>query len=202
MIIENTNTSALLIFIKNAELGKVKTRLASTLGDEMALKIYLSLLSHTRHIATEIKANRFLFYSDFINQEDDWKADDFQKHLQHDGDLGDRIKSAFELAFQSNSKVVIIGSDCASLNAEIVEEAFMALNSSPFVIGPAMDGGYYLIGMNKFEPAIFENIDWSTDKVLRQTIETIKKLNKSCYILPELSDIDYEEDWKEYGWKI
>ncbi len=191
-----------MIFVKNAELGKVKTRLASTLGDEMALKIYLSLLSHTRQIACEIKANRFLFYSDSINHEDDWKESDFQKHLQHNGHLGDRINAAFELAFQSNDKVIIIGSDCASLNAEIVEEAFMALNHSPFVIGPAMDGGYYLIGMNKFEPSIFKNIDWSTEQVLKQTIEAIKKLDKSCYLLPELSDIDYEEDWKEYGWEI
>ena len=78
----------------------------------------------------------------------------------------------------------------------------MALDHSPFVVGPAMDGGYYLLGMNTFEPSIFENIDWSTDKVFNQTIDAIKKLNKSCYLLPELSDIDYEEDWEEYAWKV
>jgi len=183
-------------------LGKVKTRLASTLGDEQALKIYLSLLSHTRQIAEDVKVDRMLFYSSNINAEDDWSADKFQKHLQAKGDLGERMKEAFQLAFQEHSSVVIIGSDCASLNVEIIEEAFMALRSAPFVIGPAMDGGYYLIGMNDFEPSIFENIDWSTDQVFDQTINTIKKLNKSCYLLPELSDIDYEEDWKEYGWKV
>jgi uncharacterized protein len=162
----------------------------------------LSLLSHTRHIASETKANRLLFYSSFINQKDLWDEAHFQKHLQQGDNLGERIRKAFELAFQNNTKVVIIGSDCASLNVEIIEEAFMALDHSPFVVGPAMDGGYYLLGMDTFEPSIFENIDWSTDKVFNQTINAIKKLNKSCYLLPELSDIDYEEDWEEYGWKV
>jgi len=196
------HTSALLVFIKNAELGKVKTRLASTVGDEQALKIYLSLLSHTRHIAEEIKADRFLFYSSQINESDEWTPTLFQKHLQEGDDLGTRMKNAFTLAFQKHNKVVIIGSDCASLNPEIVEEAFIALEATPFVIGPAMDGGYYLIGMNEFESSVFENIDWSTDQVFNQTINAIKKLNKSCYLLPELSDIDYEEDWNEYGWEV
>ncbi len=143
-----------------------------------------------------------MFYSDFINKDDQWDANLFQKYLQENGDLGNRMKSAFQQAFQNSSKVVIIGSDCASLNVEIVEEAFTALKSSPFVIGPAMDGGYYLIGMNTYEPSVFENIEWSTEKVFNQTINAIKKLNKSCYLLPELSDIDYEEDWEEYGWEV
>lgn len=198
----NPDNAALLIFIKNAELGKVKTRLAKTLGDEQALKIYLSLLSHTRQITEEVKVDRFLFYSNFINQEDDWNINAFHKHVQEGADLGERMCHAFELAFQKYQQVVIIGSDCASLNAEIIEEAFEALALSPFVIGPAMDGGYYLLGMNRFEPALFKNIDWSTDQVFNQTLEVIKKLNQSCYLLPELSDIDFEEDWNEYGWQV
>lgn len=197
-----STSSALLIFIKNAELGKVKTRLASTLGDEQALKIYLSLLSHTRQIAQEIKADRMLFYSSFIDQEDEWTKDDFHKAVQVGDDLGARIHHAFELAFQNHDKVVIIGSDCASLTVEIVEEAFNALQSFPFVVGPAMDGGYYLLGMDQLEPSVFKNIDWSTDQVFDQTLKAIQKLNKSCYLLPELSDIDYEEDWNEYGWQV
>ena len=143
-----------------------------------------------------------LFYSSFIDKNDQWDETVFEKQLQKGDDLGTRIKNAFELAFHSNSKVVIIGSDCPSLSFEIVGEAFKALDRSPFVVGPAMDGGYYLIGMNSFEPSVFDNIDWSTDKVFDQTIEAIKKLNKSCYLLPELSDIDFEEDWEEYGWDL
>jgi rSAM/selenodomain-associated transferase 1 len=143
-----------------------------------------------------------LFYSSFIDQNDEWDEAHFQKHLQEGDELGERIKNAFEFAFRSHSKVVIIGSDCASINFEIVEEAFTALARVPFVVGPAMDGGYYLLGMDTFEPSIFKDIEWSTDKVFNQTIEAIKKLNKSCYLLPELSDIDYEEDWEEYGWKV
>ncbi len=143
-----------------------------------------------------------LFYSDFVAEHDEWSKDDFEKLVQQGDDLGARIKQAFELAFQKHSKVVIIGSDCASLTVEIVEEAFKALEAFPFVVGPAMDGGYYLLGMDRFESSLFENIEWSTDQVFDQTLKAIKKLNKSCYLLPELSDIDYEEDWNEYGWQL
>ena len=95
-----------------------------------------------------------------------------------------------------------MGSDCPGLTVEIVQEAFKALDTFPFVIGPAMDGGYYLIGMDAYTPQVFEGIEWSTDKVFSQTMDIIKSLDKSCYLLPELSDIDYEEDWNEHGWHL
>ena len=113
----------LIIFIKNAEKGKVKTRLASTLGDDMALKIYYALLHHTRKVVQALPVNRLLFYSRFIHEGDDWPASDFQKHLQEGNDLGERMVNAFALAFQHYQKVIIIGSDCASLTPAIVEEA-------------------------------------------------------------------------------
>lgn len=159
-------------------------------------------MSHTRQIAEHIKADRLLFYSNFINDNDQWSASLFDKYLQEGDELGERMTQAFKLAFQKHDKVIIIGSDCPSLTTEIIEEAFQALKNYPFVVGPAMDGGYYLIGMNAFEPSIFKDIDWSTNAVFNQTLEHIKKLDKACYLLPELSDIDYEEDWNEYGWKV
>lgn len=196
------NTSALLILIKNLEKGKVKTRLASTLGDDQALKIYRALLEHTRQIACSVDVDRMLFYSNYIVAKDDWSASDFQKLLQADGDLGERITQAFAQAFIQHERVVIIGSDCASLSQEIVEAAFAALENQDFVVGPATDGGYYLLGMNTFEPSVFQDITWSTEHVLAQTIERIQSLGKSYHQLPTLSDIDYEADWKEFGWEL
>ncbi len=195
-------TNALLIFIKNPELGKAKTRLAATVGDEHALAIYMELLRHTREIARATDANRLLFYSQFVDDTDDWKNEDFQKYVQAKGDLGHKMQAAFEFALMEHDKAVIIGSDCASLTPEIVAEAFQKLDEFPFVIGPATDGGYYLLGMRKFSPSLFEHIAWSTEAVLPTTLARIEALNADYHLLTELSDIDYEEDWIRYGWEF
>lgn len=194
--------SALLIFIKNVEKGKVKTRLAATVGDDRALEIYQALLGHTRKIATATDAERYLFYSQFIEKDDAWSNVDFQKLLQIQGDLGEKMAEGFRHAFQQHEKVVIVGSDCASLTEEIVADAFKILDEKDFVIGPAIDGGYYLIGMRQFAPEVFQNIEWSTEAVFPDTVKKIEGLGKTFGLLPELSDIDFEEDWEKYGWEI
>ncbi|MEM9887395.1 MAG: TIGR04282 family arsenosugar biosynthesis glycosyltransferase [Bacteroidota bacterium] len=192
----------LLIFIKNPELGKAKTRIAQAVGDEKALQIYLELLAHTRKVAKAVNANRHLYYSRFIDESDEWTRQDFQKFLQSKGTLGTRMAQAFQTAFQTSEKVLIIGSDCASLSTEIVTKAFDALDRHDFVLGPATDGGYYLLGMKKFQPSVFEAIAWSTAQVFPTTIQRIEALEQSYFLLPELSDIDHWEDWLKYGWKI
>jgi len=194
--------NALIIFIKNIEKGKVKTRLASTLGDEKALEIYQALLGHTRNVATSVDAGRYLYYSSFIEKKDDWSNKDFIKKLQPEGDLGQRLTTAFKEVFKRNEKVVVVGSDCAQLTPDIVNRAFEKLEEYPFVIGPTLDGGYYLLGMKNFEPSVFENIEWSTESVFSATLKKIQALHCDCYLLEELSDIDYEEDWKKYGWEL
>jgi len=193
---------ALLTFIKNPEKGKVKTRLAKTVGEEKALAIYKALLAHTRKIALAITTDRFLFYSQHINPADNWSEKDFRKRVQANGDLGVKMQEAFRHVFQTHQKVVIIGSDCASLTPAIVQTAFEQLDQHDFVIGPALDGGYYLLGMNSFYPAVFEEITWSTATVLEETLTRIRSIQKSVYLLPALSDIDYEEDWEKYGWAV
>ncbi|MFT5833707.1 MAG: rSAM/selenodomain-associated transferase 1 [Cognaticolwellia sp.] len=191
----------LLIFIKNPIKGEAKTRLAATVGDDEALRIYLELLKHTRSIGEKIDAHRNLFYAHFINNSDEWNNDDFDKQLQIDGDLGEKMAAGFQATFEKGAtKAVIVGSDCASLTVDIVNDAFAKLETNDFVIGPADDGGYYLIGMTEFIPEVFQNITWSTEHVFPQTIEAINNQNKSCALLPMLSDIDYEEDWVKYGW--
>lgn len=196
------STAALLIFIKNPEKGKVKTRLARTVGKDKALQIYLALLGHTRNIALSLEVERYLFYSNFVDKQDAWSNEGFQKEVQQGQGLGERMTNAFKMVFENHSKVVIIGSDCASLNSEIVKKAFEKLDNFPFVIGPAIDGGYYLLGMNTFQATVFENIEWSTEAVFPETIKKIEDLEQTYYLLPELSDIDFEEDWKKFGWQL
>lgn len=194
--------NALIIFIKNPAKGKVKTRLAATVGDDKALEIYLELLKHTRQIATQTKASRFLYYSNKIVQQDEWSDQIFHKKLQTGEDLGLKMANAFREVLQDHSKAVIIGSDCASLDAGIVQKAFDLLDRHDFVMGPAVDGGYYLLGMRRFQPEVFQGIAWSTEDVGSATLLKIDELGKSYSLLPLLSDIDFEADWEKFGWEI
>jgi len=189
--------NALLIFIRNPQLGKVKTRLARTVGDEEALRIYQILLEKTRAAALSVQADRWLFYSDFIDKNDDWSEADFSKKIQANGDLGERMEQAFRTAFEAGAQqVVIIGSDCPELTGGLLQTAFDKLDESDFVLGPVPDGGYYLLGMNELEPSVFHNIAWSTETVRARTIEKIQAAGKSYALLPVLSDVDTEEDWR------
>ena len=194
--------SSLIIFIKNPRLGKVKTRLAATAGDERALRIYQALLEHTRHLALNLPVRRFLYYSDFIDWNDAWQVDSFEKKVQQGEDLGQRMSHAFQKVLSRSKKAVIIGSDCASLTVSILREAFSALDQAPFVVGPATDGGYYLLGMQTHTPQLFSGIPWSTPQVFPETLQKINDLQAGYHLTPELSDIDYEEDWEKYGWEL
>ncbi len=192
---------AIITFIKNPELGKAKTRLAATVGDERALEIYKELLRHTRETVQSVAGiDAFLFYSKFIDENDDWSNDFFNEKLQPAGDLGTKMIAAFAEVFKTNQPVIIVGSDCASLTSEILEDAISILKEKDFVIGPAIDGGYYLLGMNSFQPSLFQNIEWSTEQVFPQTVSKIEALKMNYGLLPTLSDIDFEEDWEEWGW--
>jgi len=190
---------ALIIFAKKPELGKVKTRLAATIGNEQTLFIYQKLIEHTITVTKELSVDKIVFYSDSIVEKDNWDSGIYQKKLQSGNDLGDRMKNAFKSSFTAGyEKVVIIGTDCFELNETLINKAFERLNNYDAVIGPAKDGGYYLLGLKNFNPSLFENIEWSTDKVLKQTIEFSKQLNLSVFLLPELSDIDREDDLKKH----
>jgi rSAM/selenodomain-associated transferase 1 len=193
---------SIIIFIKNIERGKVKTRLAATVGDDQALKIYEALLEHTQKVVRAVNAERFLFYSSFIEKKDSWSGNFFNKKVQSQGDLGSRMSNAFLDVFEVDGKAIIVGSDCASLTPEIIKTALEKLDEYPFVVGPTFDGGYYLLGMNSYEPSVFEDIEWSTETVFPTTLLRMASLKKRCFFLPQLSDIDYEEDWLKYGWLI
>lgn len=187
----------LIIFIKNPQKGYVKTRLARTVGDEKALEIYHKLLDHTRAICKKVAVDKQVWYSRFIPEEDAWDEGQFEKNLQAGSNLGERMKTAFAKAFDEGyDKVVIIGSDCAELSAEIINQAYQKIGNKNLVIGPSEDGGYYLLGMDRFCPKLFDGIAWSTSDVLASTLEKAAMLDLSVELLPELNDVDIEEDWK------
>ena len=183
----------LLVFTRNPELGKVKTRLAKTVGNATALKIYIFLLERTRDIAVKVAADKAVYYSVKIRENDIWDATIFQKHLQVGEDLGIRMLHAFKNGFETGyEKVMSIGSDLYDLTAETIENAFSVLEKNEVVIGPAEDGGYYLLGMNSLEEKIFKNKDWGTETVRKDTLEDLR--DKKVFLLGELNDVDVFED--------
>jgi hypothetical protein len=197
-----TSENALILFIRNPERGKVKTRLANKLGKDKALEIYKALLQHTREVALEVDARRMLFYSEQIAQEDEWKRTHFDKYLQSGQTLGVRMHRAFELALEQSSKAVIVGSDIAQIHPSILKAAFSELDRHDYVIGPAIDGGYYLLGMKSPNASLFQDIEWSTNTVCEETLDKIRSQGGSYKKVETLSDIDYAEDWEKYGWEI
>ena len=185
----------LMIFYRNPELGKVKTRLAASIGDDKALAVYLDLAAHTRQITEAARSDKVVFYSDYIDTEDNWNSEPFQKELQKGDDLGSRMENAFNWAFQSGyHSACIIGTDCFDLTAQLIDQAFTALEVFDVVIGPARDGGYYLLGMNKLHANFFKQKDWGTHTVYSDTLEDIGNLDLQFSLLPILTDVDEKSD--------
>ncbi len=192
--------SLLIIFVKNPELGKVKTRLAATVGNEVALAIYYQLLQKTREATGLVQADKVVYYSEYIDHDDLWDNDRYIKMQQEGESLGDRMKRAFCKAFDEGyEKVCVIGSDCMDISCSLIKEAFQKLGNSPAVIGPSHDGGYYLLGMNRMIPEVFENKAWSTDEVFISTVEDLNQLGLEHRELPVLSDVDTEKDLGDWA---
>ena len=188
---------ALIIFVRNPELGKVKTRLAQTIGQEKALNIYKQLLQHTLDITKNLAVDKYVFYTDKIPEKDMWKDAGYYRLLQKDAGLGEKMHHSFKILFEKKyRKVVIVGSDCIELTEDIILNAFHSLQDHDAVIGPANDGGYYLLGMKKLYPDFFINKKWSTEDVYETTIKDFNKLELKYFMLPVLIDVDTEQDWK------
>lgn len=190
------NKNALIILIRNPQLGRVKTRLAAKIGNEGALKVYEALLDYTKTMVSDVKSSKLLFYSDFVDNTDFWENHQFKKYLQQGNSFGSRMHNAFKLALKEHENAVIIGSDCEELTATIINQAFDNLSECDVVLGPAKDGGYYLMGLKKIYPELFTNKQWSTASVLKDTLDDVKALGLNFSLLPVLSDIDDFEDFK------
>ena len=189
----------LLFFIKNPEKGKVKTRLAAAIGDRMAVKLYQRFLLE---MLFTLNRGTFLFYLCYspespLSDLKDWLGDHYLYLAQSGEDLGERMKNGFLEALSMNFKrVVLIGSDIPDLPIEFIEEAFASLLEKDAVIGPSLDGGYYLIGFKNatFSPRAFEGIHWSTASVFEKTLSVLKQEGLTVHTLPPLRDIDTAED--------
>nr|WP_279346161.1 TIGR04282 family arsenosugar biosynthesis glycosyltransferase [Gramella oceanisediminis] len=188
----------MIIFTKNPERGKVKTRLAKDIGDQKALEIYKFLLEHSRKVTSKLAVDKQVWYSNKISENDIWDNELFSKRLQEGSDLGERMELAFKKGFAEGYKqIVIIGTDLFDLKTSDLEMAFSALDDHDYVIGPAKDGGYYLFGMNSLNSKVFRKKNWSTSTVLDDTLEDL--LNFKLKILRTQNDIDVLDDLNDHS---
>jgi rSAM/selenodomain-associated transferase 1 len=185
----------LIIFVKNAVKGNVKTRLANRIGDSEALSVYKELLRITEIQTLQLDNCDIHVY--FSNEIDNSIWPNCKKFIQEGGNLGERMKIAFKNSFKNGYQSVIgIGSDLPDLNSDIIARGFLALQSQETVFGPSEDGGYYLLGMNTLVSCIFENKAWSTAFLLNDTIRELEAKNISSKQLRQLNDIDTFEDFE------
>lgn len=191
---------ALIIFTRYPESGKTKTRLIPVIGAEKSANLQRLMTEKTLssiELLTKIMDVEINIYFSGGNQElmQQWLGDKHNYYTQISGDLGAKMYQAFKDNFvKKNQQVIIIGVDCLDLNVNILQEAFMALNNYDLVIGKALDGGYYLLGLNNLKKVLFNNIKWGTNQVFLQTMYKAEQLNYTTYQLPILRDIDRAED--------
>jgi len=190
----------LVVFAKLPQAGVSKTRLIPALGADRAAEVYRVLARQTLDTARNFAADRgcrlFVYYTG--GAEGDLKAEyghDLEYVQQSGEDLGQRLRNACVTSFSHGaSRLVIIGTDCPTLGAEDIAEAFEALSAHDVVLGPAQDGGYYLIGMRRCHVPLFEAIPWSSESVLQRTIAQAESLGLKHVRLRLLADVDYPED--------
>ncbi|MBR8840096.1 MAG: TIGR04282 family arsenosugar biosynthesis glycosyltransferase [Stigonema ocellatum SAG 48.90 = DSM 106950] len=195
----------LIVFTRYPEPGKAKSRLIPALGDEAAADLHRRMTEHTLFQVKQLQQVHPLtvevcFAGGDLTRMQTWLGPDLLYKPQNSGNLGDRMAQAFQSAFDEPvDAAIIIGTDCPDLTDTILAQAFQQLQQTDLVLGPATDGGYYLIGLRQFVPELFEAIAWSTDQVCQQTLDIADKLNLSVTSLPTLSDVDRPEDlpvWK------
>ncbi len=190
-----TGKSLLIVFTRNPVKGNVKTRLARSTSDEFALKVYCKLREITFGAVSAVKADVAVYYDDHIPSNDLFCERSAQTFLQNGSDLGIRMKNAFERGFSdSYSRIVLIGTDCPGMNSRLLQKAFEILHYRQAVLGPASDGGYYLVGLTLPLPDLFTNREWSTSRVLQEAKECLEENGVSYGLLPILTDIDTGED--------
>jgi len=197
-------TEKLIIFTRYPEVGKTKTRMIYHLGKEGAALLQKNLTEHILNTLENLVNIKIEIHFSGGNYQlmQQWLGNKLTLIEQKEGDLGEKMRSAFEDSFNNQfEKVVLIGIDAPDLNINIINEAFNKLKNADLVLGPAADGGYYLIGLSRYIPELFVNINWGTSEVFRQTKKIANQLKlKSCN-LPILADIDRPEDlpiWEKY----
>lgn len=199
---ESGTNRTIVVFVRAPVLGKVKTRLAAELGDLGALAAYRDMGLRTTAELRRVRDCRILLHhtpDDGGTAVGDWLGHDVARRPQGDGDLGARMAAAIGAALAEGARhVIVVGTDCPSLTAETVERAFDALDSADVVIGPALDGGYYLIGMSALQTSLFVDVPWSSTGTRAITLERARDAGLRVALLPTLRDIDTADDWRAW----
>ncbi len=187
------------MFLKRPVPGQVKTRLAAEIGDEQAARLYAAFVADLADRFRTTGDRRILCYSPDDEPARDYALTlagaDYEIWPQPDDALGQRMQAYFAHAVEAGAQpTVLIGSDSPNLPQDYVETAFESLQTNDTVIGPAADGGYYLIGQSKIQSGIFDRIDWSGPRVLHQTVERIAAAGNTLSVLPPWYDVDTSDD--------
>ena len=193
-----------VLFVRAPRRGTVKTRLARSLGDDDALEAYRTLLTVTCDALRGLSNVELrITPDDDIPELEPWRQPGWTLAPQGAGSLGERLAAAVEIHFRNGAtSVVIIGSDCPDITAQDIRNAHNALTNADVVLGPATDGGYWLIGLRRPTVGVFDNIAWSTDAVFRKTCERAASLNLSLATLRPLDDVDTHDDWLRWKGRI
>lgn len=190
--------------------GQAKTRLIPALGAEGAAQVYRQLAERMVAQSRPLQADGIrvaLWYTGAAAAAmRQWLGDDLTYCPQPEGDLGDRLIAAFQWAFdQGHHRVIIVGTDCPDVITDLLSQGFDRLKTDSLLLGPACDGGYYLIGLTQPQPTLFQNITWSTATVLAETLAAATAVGLAPVYLPTLTDIDRPEDlaaWERLGLDI
>lgn len=184
-----------ITLVRNVQIGKVKKRLAKTVGDEKALQVYIHLLDHTAEIMQQAQAHKAVYYSDFIEEADEFMVPFFHKYLQQGNNRAERVGHAFLKGFSRNfQKIIFIHTDYYTLEAENLHQAFDALEKYDVVLGPSLQGNCYLVGMKQYHKNLFQHKEWNGNNLLVDLMLDLKKENLSYSLLPALQGVEEEKD--------
>lgn len=183
---------ALIVFQKNPGTGKVKPRKGSTAAIEKNLETYQELIRHAHTVIRDTPADKFIFYSDFLEPAD---ASYYNEEIQAGACLGERMRNAFNEVFRKGyRKAVIIGTGCRSVTADLINQSFTLLEKSDVVIGPTRNGGYYLLGMKELHLSLFQNKEWTGDTVLQDTLADLESQGLKYHLLPRPKNQEKEPE--------
>jgi len=190
------STNILIVFIRQPVAGRVKTRLAATVGAHAACTMYAAMAEHVvRNVQSDAWSTvLYVDESEGLLPVQQWLG--MTPREQRGNSLGERLANA--VAEHADARVVVIGTDAPDVDAAVITTAFASLDDYHVVLGPAYDGGYYLIGLQRPLPEVFKGIEWSTDRVMLQTVQAAVTAGATVKILDPLRDIDVEEDVRSY----
>ena len=193
----------LSVFVKNLIPGTVKTRLAKDLGTDVAIEIYKELVGITAEVTDTLKVDKYIYYSEYIESNDQFDNAKYQKHIQEGKDLGQRMQNCFYDAFELDfDKIILVGSDNPDITGQIISQGFAELDKHDIIIGPSQDGGIYLIGMKEPHENLLNKRTYGHKEVLNELLDEIDNRNLSVFKLPTLIDIDVKDDLKKAGIEI